>query len=106
MISVIFIFTIEPDANDEPVYSLVRFILIFGNILLLRACDLADICGGRGVNNRQGGISMLWTIVIILLVLWALGLGLAGQVFGGFIHILLAVAVIVFIVQLVRGRSG
>ena len=49
---------------------------------------------------------MLWTIVIILLVLWALGFGLAGQVFGGFIHILLAVAVIVFIVQLVRGRSG
>ncbi|MCC6327534.1 MAG: lmo0937 family membrane protein [Acidobacteria bacterium] len=47
---------------------------------------------------------MLWTIVIILVVLWALGFGLAGEVFGGLIHILLAVAVIVLIVQLIRGR--
>lgn len=49
---------------------------------------------------------MLWTIIIILLVLWALGFGLAGAAVGNLIHILLVVAVIVLIVQLVSGRRG
>jgi len=48
---------------------------------------------------------MLWTIIIILVVLWALGFGFAGAQVGGLIHILLVVAVIVLIVQLVRGRK-
>jgi len=47
---------------------------------------------------------MLWTIVLILLILWALGFGFGGQSLGGLVHILLVVAVIVLIVQLVRGR--
>jgi Family of unknown function (DUF5670) len=48
---------------------------------------------------------MLWTIIIILLVLWALGFGFAGAAVGNLVHILLVVAVIVLILQLVRGRS-
>jgi len=48
---------------------------------------------------------MLWTIIIILVILWALGFGFAGAQVGGLIHILLVVAVIVLIVQLVRGRK-
>lgn len=48
---------------------------------------------------------MLWTIIIILLVLWALGFGFAGAAVGNLIHILLVVAVVVLIVQLVRGRA-
>ena len=48
---------------------------------------------------------MLWTIIIILVVLWALGFGFAGAQVGSLIHILLVVAVIVLIVQLVRGRG-
>ncbi len=47
---------------------------------------------------------MLWTIVIILLVMWALGFGFAGSTLGGLVHILLVVAVIVAIIQLVSGR--
>jgi uncharacterized membrane protein YtjA (UPF0391 family) len=47
---------------------------------------------------------MLWTIIIILLVLWALGFGVAGEAVGSLIHILLVVAVIVLVLQLVRGR--
>ncbi|MBC7900071.1 MAG: lmo0937 family membrane protein [Saprospiraceae bacterium] len=47
---------------------------------------------------------MLWTIIIILLVLWALGFGVAGAAVGNLIHILLVVAVIVLVLQLVRGR--
>lgn len=46
---------------------------------------------------------MLWTIFVILLVLWLVGL-VAAQTFGGLIHILLVVAVIVLIVNLVQGR--
>ena len=48
---------------------------------------------------------MLWTIVIILLILWALGF-FAFHIAGGLIHILLIIAVIVIIVNLVRGRSA
>ncbi len=48
---------------------------------------------------------MLWTIVVILLILWALGF-FALHVGGGLIHLLLVIAVIVIIVNLVRGRSA
>lgn len=47
---------------------------------------------------------MLWTIIIILLVLWALGFGFAGQAVGNLVHILLVIAVVVLVLQLVRGR--
>jgi hypothetical protein len=46
---------------------------------------------------------MLWTIAIILLVLWALG-ALAFHVGSGLIHLLLVLAVIVVVYQLVTGR--
>jgi hypothetical protein len=46
---------------------------------------------------------MLWTIVLILLVLWLLGL-VSSYTLGGFIHILLVIAIIIVIVNLVRGR--
>lgn len=45
---------------------------------------------------------MLWTIVVILLVLWLLGFSL--HVAGGLIHILLVIAIIVGLVQLFSGR--
>lgn len=46
---------------------------------------------------------MLWTILIILVVLWFLGL-VTSYTMGGLIHLLLVVAVILLIVQLVSGR--
>jgi len=46
---------------------------------------------------------MLWTILVILLVLWLLGL-IGGYTFGGLLHILLVVAAIVLIIRLVQGR--
>jgi hypothetical protein len=49
---------------------------------------------------------MLWTIIIILLVLWALGFGFAGAQLGSLVHLLLVIAVIVLIVQLVTGRRA
>ena len=49
---------------------------------------------------------MLWTIILILLVLWALGFGFAGAAVGNLIHIILVVALVVFVVQLVTGRRA
>jgi len=46
---------------------------------------------------------MLWTIFAVLLVLWLLGL-VSGYAFGGLIHILLVVAVIVLVINLLQGR--
>jgi hypothetical protein len=47
---------------------------------------------------------MLWTIFVILLVLWLLGV-VSSYTLGGFIHILLALAVVVLLVRLIQGRS-
>jgi len=47
---------------------------------------------------------MLWTIVVILLVLWVLGL-VSSYTMGGLIHLLLVVAVIVVLVRVIQGRK-
>lgn len=47
---------------------------------------------------------MLETIIVILLVLWLLGL-VAGQTFGGILHVLLVVALVVFLIRLLTGRK-
>jgi hypothetical protein len=46
---------------------------------------------------------MLWTIFVILLVLWGLGL-LTGYTMGGVIHVLLVIAIIVVLIQVIQGR--
>jgi hypothetical protein len=46
---------------------------------------------------------MLWTIFVILLILWLLGL-VSSYTLGGFIHLLLVIAVVVLIIQLISGR--
>ena len=47
---------------------------------------------------------MLWTIAIVLIVLWLLGV-MTSYTIGGFIHILLVVAVIVVLVKLIKGQK-
>jgi hypothetical protein len=47
---------------------------------------------------------MLWTIVVILVVLWLLGL--VANIGGGLIHALLVIAVIIMVVNLLRGRRA
>lgn len=46
---------------------------------------------------------MLWTIAVILLVLWALGL-VSSYTMGGFIHLLLVLAIIVILIRVIQGR--
>ncbi|MBO0696146.1 MAG: lmo0937 family membrane protein [Verrucomicrobia bacterium] len=48
---------------------------------------------------------MLWTIFVILLVLWLLGL-VSSYTLGGFIHILLVIAIVVLIINLIQGRRS
>ena len=48
---------------------------------------------------------MLWTIGVILLILWLLGL-VSGHTMGGFVHILLVIAIIVVVVRLIQGRKS
>jgi hypothetical protein len=48
---------------------------------------------------------MLWSIFVILLVLWALGM-VTSTSMGGLIHILLVVAVVVLLLQLIQGRRS
>ena len=48
---------------------------------------------------------MLETIIVILLVLWLVGL-VAGQTFGGILHLLLVIAVVVFVIRLLTGRRA
>lgn len=45
----------------------------------------------------------MWTVAVILLVLWALGL-VSSYTLGGFIHLLLVVAIIVVLIRVVQGR--
>ncbi|MBK8551974.1 MAG: lmo0937 family membrane protein [Ignavibacteria bacterium] len=47
---------------------------------------------------------MLWTIFVILLVLWLLGM-VSSYTMGGFIHVLLVIAVVVLIIRLIQGRK-
>ena len=46
---------------------------------------------------------MLWTIAVVLLILWLLGL-VSGYTMGGVIHVLLVIAIIVLVIQLIQGR--
>ena len=48
---------------------------------------------------------MLWTIAVILIVLWLLGL-VSSYTMGGFIHILLVLAIVVILVNLIQGRRA
>ena len=47
---------------------------------------------------------MLWTLAVILLVLWALGL-VSSYTMGGFIHVLLVVAIVMVLVNFISGRK-
>jgi hypothetical protein len=47
---------------------------------------------------------MLWTIAVVLLVLWALGL-VSSYTMGGFIHILLVIAIVVVLIRVIQGKK-
>ena len=48
---------------------------------------------------------MLWTIAVILLILWLLGL-VTSHTMGGFVHLLLVIAIIVVLIRVIQGRRA
>jgi hypothetical protein len=66
------------------------------------ATDVVLASGGTLLAIWQRGGPMLWTIVVLLLVLWLLGFTL--KVAGGLIHILLVIALVVVVLRLFTGR--
>ena len=47
---------------------------------------------------------MLWTIAVVLLILWVLGL-VTTYTMGGFVHLLLVIAIVVILLNVIRGRK-
>jgi hypothetical protein len=60
-------------------------------------------CGSQVVNSTHEVTYMLWTIFVILLVMWLLGL-VSSYTLGGYIHLLLVLAVVVLVINLITGR--
>lgn len=52
----------------------------------------------------EKGVTVLWTIAVILLILWALGL-VTSFTMGGFIHVLLVIAIVVVLLRVISGRK-
>jgi hypothetical protein len=56
---------------------------------------------GNGAIRKED--HMLWTIAVVLVILWLLGL-VSGYAIGNFIHILLVIAIIIVLVRVIQGR--
>jgi hypothetical protein len=69
------------------------------SVLQSRGISLARVQAAR---EKLSGGCMLWTIVVLLLILWVLGF--AMHVAGGLIHILLVVALVIIVLRLLTGR--
>jgi hypothetical protein len=63
----------------------------------------SKVIAGSWQESSEKEAHMLWTIAVILIVLWALGL-VSNATMGGFIHLLLVIAIIVVVLGLFRGR--
>jgi hypothetical protein len=61
--------------------------------------------GPQRFQNKRKGKHMLYTIAVVMLVLWLLGL-VSGYAIGGLIHILLVVAVVMVLLRVIQGRRA
>jgi len=72
-------------------------------------CKLSNANGHKFFETKKFEIKkgeiMLETIIVILLVLWLIGL-VGGQTLGGFLHLLLVVALVIFVIRLLTGRRA
>jgi hypothetical protein len=62
------------------------------------------IADSRNEQSRKEDL-MLWTIAVILVILWLLGL-VTGYTMGYFIHILLVIAIVVVLIEVIQGRKA
>jgi len=69
-------------------------------------CPTISEAARRAVKNLSQGdrrMDLLWTIAVILVILWLLGL-VTSYTLGGFVHILLVLAIIVILIRVIQGR--
>jgi hypothetical protein len=82
-------------------------LIVFGVLGLMRSRRWryagTPLPGGIGNVPARKESNMLWTIFVVLLVLWGLGL-MTGYTLGGVIHALLVIAIIVVLIQFIQGR--
>jgi len=71
------------------------------SILFVTAPDAGPQRDGAHKEDHE----MLWTIAVILLVLWFLGL-VSSYTIGGFIHLLLVLAIIMVLIRIIQGRRA
>jgi hypothetical protein len=69
----------------------------------LRYVPYSDVLTPTALHAERKETPMLWTIFVILLVLWLFGM-VSSYTIGGFIHILLVIAVVVLLIRLIQGR--
>jgi fatty acid desaturase len=62
-----------------------------------------DASVGGNSNAKRKENPMLWTLAVILVILWALGL-LTGYTLGGFVHVLIVIAIIAVLFRIISGR--
>jgi hypothetical protein len=74
----------------------------------LKGSRYTNELGGSGAcriaRRSEGGGPVLYTLAVVLLILWLLGM-VSGYTIGAFIHVLLVIAVVLVLVQLISGRS-
>jgi hypothetical protein len=78
----------------------VTFLGAGGSVSRLTGCGVESVV----ITSYEDSI-MLYTIAIVLLILWVLGL-VSSYTIGGFIHILLVVAIVIILVRLISGRGN
>jgi hypothetical protein len=97
----------------RPKQKLISNVLIDAQSPTVAGTNVADGLFKRVPSNRTRNnirhaketFNMVWTILVILLVLWLLGL-VSGYTIGGFVHILLVLALVIFIINLLTGRRA
>jgi uncharacterized membrane protein YozB (DUF420 family) len=60
--------------------------------------------GKHRAHSAAGGVAMILTIVFVCLILWFLGL-MTSTTLGGVLHVLLVIAIVLFLVHIIQGRS-
>ena len=83
----------------------------FHNIGRRRAANVAFVggttsalCAGGCLGAESGDAEMLNTILVLLVILWLLGM-VSSYTLGGFIHLLLVLAIAVFLIRVIQGRN-
>jgi hypothetical protein len=76
---------------------------LIGKHEILRRRKSSETAVDETFQAKEGEMDLLWTIAIILLIMWLLGL-VTSYTLGGFIHILLVLAIIVVLIRVIQGR--